>query len=1210
MVLLAPRRRATRVALFDVVIFTVAAAVLVWVVFIANYATAPGVTAVQSLVTTMYPLLDLAMLAAAGLLVFTAYRSLHVALLFAWVATMLIGDVIFTAQVLEGSYQHGTAVFAWWLVGMALKSAAALAPAPAVRMAPRWLRRTVIVAGVLPLPVLLAVRSVQSSLDGVGVIAAGSLAVTGLVLARLWWLDRGSVTPELRMVLRRSALRLGAGFVALALLPLAGLTVLAVRQADATVEAEVRQRLSASADTSVTHVAAQMAGLQDLVASYADRQLVANTITAGGPQARTSLTMHLDSLRGRNADFLGTWILDPTGREIASSPHQDRLVGADFSHREYFQTVMRTGAPYVSAAFQSQTIGDAKVVAVAAPIVRDGRLLGVLVLGYRMEAVTDFAARLGSGQRVSVTVVDQAGKLLTADDAAGATPGANDPDVAAALAGRSGTVRAVEDGTEVLAAYRPVPSLGWAVQAEVSVEQAFAGAADFTGRVLAVATLLGQLLLAGMVVAIRADRRRRIAEADLTGREEQVSTILDAAGDAFVCVDAAGRVIRWNRQAQAVFGWTDSEILGQSLIDCIVPAADRAEVTASFQTAAVSGPSRSANEVVELPLRRRDGQAFPAEGTLWWTGTADDRRLSCFLRDITDRKRAEAELAAAHDAAVQASRLKSEFVANMSHEIRTPMNGVIGLTSLLLETGLDERQRSYLTTVQNSADALLTVINDILDFSKIEAGKLEIETVDVDVRAITEDVVGLMAASAQAKGLEITSVVSLSMPTTVRGDGHRIRQVLTNLVSNAVKFTEAGEVTVEVSAVPSGTACEVTFAITDTGVGIPADRQATLFEAFTQADASTTRRYGGTGLGLTISRQLVELMGGSIGVVSEPGRGSRFRFTLPLPVAVGAVAPSPVSEARLLGTRVLVVDDNATNRTVVADVLTGWGMRPHPVADANAALGALHAAADAEQPFAVALLDMHMPGLDGLDLARIITADTGLRTTRLAMLTSTDQVGEAQAARDCGIEAYLTKPIRTVQLRTALQRLLGETTPASTAVPVPRVATNGATARRGRILVAEDNEVNQQVVAELLASLDYTADIAADGEQALALLRTGAYDAVLMDCQMPRMDGYTATAHIRRLPAPQCNIPIVALTASALTSDRQRCHEAGMDAFLSKPVRKHDLNTALTDVLAPRPGIETPSTPQPDTTGAAEGADAGLFDPDMFDDLRDTGGRW
>jgi CheY-like chemotaxis protein/nitrogen-specific signal transduction histidine kinase len=640
--------------------------------------------------------------------------------------------------------------------------------------------------------------------------------------------------------------------------------------------------------------------------------------------------------------------------------------------------------------------------------------------------------------------------------------------------------------------------------------------------------------------------------------------------------------------------------------------------------------------------------------TVWSSSTDDGVTFNAFIRDVTEHRRADAELAAARDEALAASRMKSEFVANMSHEIRTPLNGVIGMTTLLLDTALDARQRDYLTTVQSSADALLNVINDILDFSKIEAGKLDIDPVDFDARLLVEDVVSLMAAPAQAKGLEIAAVVHPAIPPALRGDVHRIRQVLTNLVSNAVKFTERGEVVVEIGVGPAEEGSgirQVLFAVTDTGIGIPADRQDGLFDAFTQADTSTTRRYGGTGLGLTISRQLVELMDGTMGLASTVGEGSRFYFTLPLPGAAALPAVPQHPAADLTGVRVLVVDDNLTNRRVVRDLLAGWGVRAHSAPDAGSALAVLREAAEAGDPFTVALLDMHMPDLDGLRLARAIVADPVLDGTRLAMLTSTNQAGEAQAARECGIEVYLTKPVRAAQLRAGLLQLLGRA-PALTgaagaagAVPLPAQdsAPSAADGRGGnggnggngvRILVAEDNEVNQQVVTEMLAGLGYTADVAGDGEEALRLLRTGRYDAVLMDCQMPRLDGYQATERIRLLPAPLGTVPVIALTASALASDEQRCLAAGMDAFLTKPLRRQQLDAALRTALSGRTdatdgtdgeperpaavtrqrglaaGIPEPRratrTPEPPAAGRPGDAED-LLDPDVLDELRDIG---
>ena len=1198
------RGHADRHTVLDAAIVTVPVGVLLWVVFIADHAATPGLSLPQRLITMAYPMLDLLLLAAALPLVLTVGRSPRTLLLLGWVALQLCGDMIFNVQVLHGSFRFGGPVFGCWLLSFAVLSAAALYPSSSTAVASRWLRPVVLTVAVVPLPVLLVLRAVQASGQDVVIVAVGSLTVTVLVVLQLLASERQSaLSAAVRARLRRAVTRLCAGIVVLALLPLAGLAYLSVREATETVRTEVNRRLSTSADASVAYLEQKLAGLRALVASYAERRLLAAALADSTTAGSAALQRHVTALESRDEAFVGAWVLDASGTMLAFDPPTPSVLGANFAHRDYFQGAVRARAPFVSEAFVTALPGSPRAVAVSAPVLHDGRLVGVITLGYRLEALAAFTDQLAATQQVRLKVTDRHGTLLAGPGSQSPklVSATNDPQIRAALVGASGTARQVIDGIETLSAYRTVASADWAVKAEIPAAEAFAGATRFTGRVWAVTTLLAQVLLLGLVLAVRTERSRQAAHARAGRREAQVVGILQAAGDAFVSIDTHGNVTRWNTQAETIFGWPAEQARGRPLTDLIMPDGQRHAHLAGVQRLASGGQPHLLGQRVEVQARRRDGQLFPAELHVWASGDADEVTFSAFIRDITDRKLAENQIAAARDEALAASRMKSEFVANMSHEIRTPMNGVIGLTSLLLDTDLDARQRDYLTTVQNSADALLNVINDILDFSKIEAGKLDIDPVDFEPRAVVEDVVSLLAATAQAKGLEIAAVMNPAIPPALRGDAHRIRQILTNLVSNAVKFTAHGEVVVTVDiGEPHDGLWAVTFAVTDTGIGIPADRQASLFEAFTQADASTTRQYGGTGLGLTISRQLVELMDGSIGLHSEPGQGSRFHFTLPLP---GAAAPLPglQPDPELAGVRVLIVDDNMTNRTVVTDLLTGWNMNAHAVADASQALTALREAADAGSPYAVALLDMHMPGLDGLDLARIISGDPALTDTSLAMLTSTNQAGEAQAARDAGVLAYLTKPVRAAQLRTTLLQLLGRT---ATSAPAKQTSITAQPGPAAHILIAEDNEVNQQVTTEMLAALGYTSDIAANGAQAVDMLQTGHYDAILMDCQMPVLDGYQATERIRRLPAPHNAVPVIALTASALASDQQRCRAAGMNDVLTKPLRKHDLQAYLTRFL---PSSASPATATAPTTAEQSHDVSDLLDPATIEELREIG---
>ncbi|MGH8251940.1 MAG: response regulator [Steroidobacteraceae bacterium] len=554
--------------------------------------------------------------------------------------------------------------------------------------------------------------------------------------------------------------------------------------------------------------------------------------------------------------------------------------------------------------------------------------------------------------------------------------------------------------------------------------------------------------------------------------------------------------------------------------------------------------------------------------------------------------RLRAELAEARAAGDAASRARSEFLSNVSHEIRTPMNGVIGMTALLVDTELDRRQREYAGVIRASADALLVVINDLLDYSKIEAGKLELERIEMELRAHVEEVATTLAVQAAAKDLELVVDVALDLPERVLGDPGRIRQALSNLVSNAVKFTARGEVTIRVEREPGAGADGVRFAVRDTGIGLAAEAIPRLFQPFTQADASTARQYGGTGLGLSIVKRLAELMGGEVGVTSRTGHGSTFWFSARLPACAQEPAAEPIAPPRAEGRRVLVVDDNDTNRRVIGELLGRADYDVETAASGIEALSVLQRAADGGKLFQVVLTDHQMPGIDGLEFARRVRALPGIEETRLILYSSIDDRSSRQELRELGFAGHLSKPMRRGELLETVERVLSHA-PLEFTQRLRAIVTRDLMVeehhRRGRIvLLVEDNATNQRVAQLFLERAGCDVLVAANGAEALAILQDRRVDMVLMDVQMPVMDGLEATRRIRASETGGHRLPIVGLTASSMREQVELCREVGMDEVLSKPIERARLDMVL-ERHAPPLGTRTGRhVVRPGTTRATE----------------------
>ena len=679
------------------------------------------------------------------------------------------------------------------------------------------------------------------------------------------------------------------------------------------------------------------------------------------------------------------------------------------------------------------------------------------------------------------------------------------------------------------------------------------------------------------------DRKR--GEEAIRASEERVRLLMDSTAEAIYGIDLQGNCTFANPACVQMLGYADWRFLiGKNMHDLIHHAradgslypVEDCRIYQSFRR----GEGTHADDEV---LWRADGTSFPAE---YWCHPVIDAgkavgTVVAFL-DITMRKRAEEELVKAKELAEAANLAKSRFLANMSHELRTPMNGVIGMAHLLLDSDLSGEQRRYAEVVRNSAETLKSLLDHVLDLSKIEAGKATLECLDFDLRGVMEGVVEMLAIGANSKGLELTCLVAPGTASLLRGDAGRLRQIVSNLVANAIKFTERGAVSIRVKpADEDGRTVTLRFTISDTGIGIPKDRAGSLFSPFVQADQSTTRRYGGTGLGLTISKHLVEMMGGRIGFDSEEGQGSTFRFTAVFEKQQAASATNTGQASDLGGMKVLVLDDHAANRRVVTTLTASWGCHASEAADAASALILLHQAAQDGDPFDIAIVDKEMPDANGEETAHQIAADPRLRHTRLLLMTPFGEQVSTMRPRASWL-ACISKPIIEARLHEALAEVSGRKAPAEpTASHHTVVAQRPGTANPDvLILLAEDHPVNQLVLTAMLGRLGLAAQAVSDGAQAIQALQSKKYDLVLMDCQMPEVDGYEATRRIRNPATGALNprVPIVAVTANAMPGDREKCLRCGMDDYLAKPIEPDALAQVLAKWLG-RPNLKETGSP-------------------------------
>jgi len=674
--------------------------------------------------------------------------------------------------------------------------------------------------------------------------------------------------------------------------------------------------------------------------------------------------------------------------------------------------------------------------------------------------------------------------------------------------------------------------------------------------------------VAGMLSIGQDITERRRAEEKLRESEEIFRTMSTAANDGIIMIDNRGKFTYWNDAAEKIFGYTGEEILGKELRSSLVPKRFLEASETGFSRFKMTGQGAAVGKTLELTAARKNGAEIPIELSMSAVQIGGEWNAIGIVRDITERKKAEDELQKAKIEAEEASLAKSQFLASMSHEIRTPMNAIIGMSELLAGTSLYDEQNDYVEMIQVSADSLLGIINDILDLSKIEAGHIELEENEFNLREVVETTGVTLATRANKKGLELLCHIRPDTPAHIVGDPMRLRQILVNLAGNAIKFTKNGEIVISVEAAEKKNGQAVLhFRVSDTGIGIPKEKQEKIFKSFTQADSSTTRQYGGTGLGLTISRQLVEMMGGKIWVESEEGKGSVFHFTIHTCTVEETVDKYDVVPGEIIHLRVLIVDDNSTNRLILREITSAWGFLPGEAESGSTALRELKQAKKNGNPYQFILLDKNMPHMDGFETAERIKKLPEYTDLPIILLTSSEAKGDRRKANDIGISEVLLKPVRRSKLYDVIvSSIVGVRK--KKGLPEKQVAESSLKGKPIEILLAEDNLINQKLAVRLLEKQGWRVSVANNGKEAVDLSGRNGFDLILMDVQMPEMDGIEATKEIRkREEGTDRYIPIIALTAHAFEEDRKKCLAAGMDGYAAKPIKVQELFATMEETL-------------------------------------------